>query len=608
MLNKLKTYFRLGFINLLWVAIYRFTLRTGLIIKVTKSGPSIPGPFFINPAPQLDETLTGLNLKAFGWIDYSKKNIPEWYCSVYSKKCLTNQNKHWSTIHDFNLDVGDIKSVWELSRFDWLLDFTVEFLKTGDDSQLQYLNSWLVDWSKSNPLNQGVNWKCGQETSIRVMHLCVTSFLLKQHTKLTESLVQLLEQHLSRISPTILYAMAQDNNHGTSEAVALYVGGLFLENNTNSKQALKWKHKGRRWLENRVQRLIANDGSFSQYSVNYHRLMLDSLSIAELFRQEFRDDQFSQQTILKIQKAVDWLYVFTDKNNGKAPNLGSNDGAMIIPLSGADYCDYRPTVQLASSLFYKKKYYSEEGSFNQPLKLLSISTDDMLPYHESSKNFTDGGYAYLTNCIARLFLRYPRFHFRPSQCDLLHVDFWLNGRNILRDAGTFSYNTTQFWLDYFPGTAAHNTIQFDDKEQMPRLTRFLYGDWLKKNICSGIYKSGSAVCFKIGYKANNNIEHAREVKLDKFKLHVIDTVNHFKEKATLRWRLAPGNYEVKGSTVIADDFELMINTDLKITRLNIVDGWESKYYMKKTMLPVLEVEVINSGKIETIIQWSKQAG
>ena len=231
-----------------------------------------------------------------------------------------------------------------------------------------------------------------------------------------------------------------------------------------------------------------------------------------------------------------------------------------------------------------------------------------MPYHKSSKNFSDGGYAYLTNSIARLFLRYPRFRFRPSQCDLLHVDFWLNGRNILRDAGTFSYNTTQFWLDYFPGTAAHNTIQFDDVEQMPRLTRFLYGGWLKTKTCSGLYKSGSAVCFKAGYKIKNSFEHTREVQLDKFKLHVIDTVNNFNEKATLRWRLAPGNYEVNGNTVIADNFELMINTDLEIIRLNIVDGWESKYYMKKTTLPVLEVEVIKSGIIETVIQWPKQVG
>lgn len=47
-------------------------------------------------------------------------------------------------------------------------------------------------------------------------------------------------------------------------------------------------------------------------------------------------------------------------------------------------------------------------------------------------------------------LRYPRFRFRPSQADALHLDLWLEGRNLLRDAGTYSYNTESAWLSYFP--------------------------------------------------------------------------------------------------------------------------------------------------------------
>jgi len=68
---------------------------------------------------------------------------------------------------------------------------------------------------------------------------------------------------------------------------------------------------------------------------------------------------------------------------------------------------------------------------------------------------------------AMALLRYPRFRFRPSQADALHLDFWVSGENWLRDAGSFSYNTEQRWLNYFPGTVAHNTIQFDGRDQMP---------------------------------------------------------------------------------------------------------------------------------------------
>lgn len=49
--------------------------------------------------------------------------------------------------------------------------------------------------------------------------------------------------------------------------------------------------------------------------------------------------------------------------------------------------------------------------------------------------------------------------------------------NILRDAGTYSYNCQKPWQDYFKSLAAHNTIRFDDHEQMPKISRFLNGKW-----------------------------------------------------------------------------------------------------------------------------------
>ena len=40
--------------------------------------------------------------------------------------------------------------------------------------------------------------------------------------------MELVYIHLKRIESTISYAIAQDNNHGTSEAAALFIGGSWL--------------------------------------------------------------------------------------------------------------------------------------------------------------------------------------------------------------------------------------------------------------------------------------------------------------------------------------------------------------------------------------------
>jgi len=199
-------------------------------------------------------------------------------------------------------------------------------------------------------------------------------------------------------------------------------------------------------------------------------------------------------------------------------------------------------------------------------------------------------------------LRYPRFRFRPSQADALHLDFWLGGLNILRDAGSFSYNTDARWLSYFPGTQSHNTIQFDDRDQMPRLSRFLFGDWLQAKSAKSSFTleqkdSEASYCDDWG------VEHLRRVSLTDKKLVVIDHVSRFQKKAVLRWRLMPGDWVLEGRTISNGHVSLTISTDINLSRLEIVEGWESRYYLQRTALPVLEVEMNHAGSISTIVEW-----
>ena len=45
---------------------------------------------------------------------------------------------------------------------------------------LDRLNAWLSDAAEHNPPWRGPNWKCGQEASIRVMHLAAAALMLGQ--------------------------------------------------------------------------------------------------------------------------------------------------------------------------------------------------------------------------------------------------------------------------------------------------------------------------------------------------------------------------------------------------------------------------------------------
>ena len=130
---------------------------------------------------------------------------------------------------------------------------------------------------------KGINWKCGQEVFIRTMHLILAAIILDQFKFTSEPLIALIEAHIKRIVPTISYAIAQNNNHGTSEAAALFVGGHFLCLN-GLAQYKSVEILGRKWLENRANELFSKEGCFSQYSVNYHRLVLDTYSFCQSYR------------------------------------------------------------------------------------------------------------------------------------------------------------------------------------------------------------------------------------------------------------------------------------------------------------------------------------
>ena len=416
--------------------------------------------------------------------------------------------------------------------------------------------------------------------------------------------------HLQRIAPTVQYAMAQDNNHGTSEAAALFIGGSWLVA-MGVPEGERWSRMGSRWLENCAARLIGPQGSFSQYSLNYHRVMLDTFSMAEVWCRHLALPAFSAHWYSRALAATQWLRHMVNPVNGDGPNVGANDGARLLQLTDTPYRDYRTTVALAMALFAGQRAYSQSGTWEQVLQWLGVQVPLSLAPPPQSYVADDGGFAVLRCGHAMAMLRYPRFRFRPSQADALHLDLWLGPDNLLRDAGTYSYNTELRWLNYFSGTASHNTVQFDDHDQMPRLSRFLFGDWLKADSVQSVPGSAQTKQFSACYQAERGVRHHRAVSLSSGRLQVVDQVRGFTFKAVLRWRLQPGDWRLVPSPqglklVLGSEgvVSLFVSATVPVLRFELVQGWESRHYLEKTSLPVLEVEVQQSGTLTTEVHWA----
>jgi Heparinase II/III-like protein/Heparinase II/III N-terminus len=620
-LTRARDYWRLGPVNLLRVAAYRALLNAGwyrrrlpleapiaepmLDWSVRSARPTFPVTAEPAAWDALADRVRGGELPIFSarWVKAGFP--PRWGRNLITQVDTEQSFVHWTTLPDFTLRGGDVKGWWESARFDGLLILVLGWLCTRRDELAHAVDAWWASWNTNNPGNAGLHWKCGQETGLRLMHGLLAAHLLRRwgDVTTTPAFDTWVAQHAQRIVPTMLYAVGQDNNHGTSEAAALYVAGSFLVRRGGAyvSDGARWRELGQRWLEDRVRRLVMDDGSFSQHSVTYHRVMLDTYAFAETWRRWHDEVPFSNSLVERCGAATRWLAAFTDPLSGDAPNLGANDGARLFPLLREPYRDFRPSARWAARLFLD----SLAESADERLGWLGLDTEtrrtDALPA-PAVQLWPDGGYAKLRAGDAWALLRLPRYGFRPSHADALHLDLWAGGRNLLRDGGSYSYNTDEALMHYFSGTASHNTIQFDSRDQMPRLSRFMFGDWLT---CKELHADPETATVVAMYIDALGASHRRTVTLRDGGCTVVDTVNGFRERAVLRWRIAPSGHTAicKGTEWIAGDLRISVRSTAVVTRVACVNGWESRHYSELATLPVFEVEVRSAATLTTEISW-----
>ena len=608
----LKTIYKLGFLNVLSVLYYRIfthSLLTKIYFpqKVYKELSSVYLPSTkrksISESQRIriiecaDSILEG-NVYYYSHHLIDIGQVPNWFLNPFKGQSFVNQKGHWTKLNDFDANLGDIKNIWELSRFNWLGTLSQAYAITLDEKYLQTMNLWVSDWFEKNPQNTGPNWKCGQEASIRTINILLAQEMIGSDI-FSQNIIELLKVHIDRITPTTFYAKAQNNNHGLSEGCALFLTGYFLWKNKKEKKYYSVHQKGLKLVEDQVQKLILDDGTFSQYSIVYHRMILDLLSVIELLRQEWNLDPFSELFYEKVNLAIEWYSSMIDPISGNAPNMGANDGTYLFNYDQKEYRDFRPTLLLASALFNKPIPENFVTSHNliEIFKTPTIQVEKKAP---NSKIFSQGGYLKLVRKDGMALLRAPEYKFRPSHADALHIDIWQDGINWIRDAGSFSYALNSHELDAFSGTQGHSTIQFDNRNQMPRLSRFLFGDWLTP---SHVEFSKSDNRMSVAYTSAKNNYHSRSVNKIEKGWGIQDEISGEFKIAVLRWILNLSDWTIKGHVISNGKISLNISSNHDVS-LKLKNGFESFYYMSKVPVPILEIECSAGCSINTNVSFS----
>ncbi len=390
--------------------------------------------------------------------------------------------KHWSEIPDLSEEAGDIKYVWEKSRFSYLLTL-IRYDYHFDKDLSEFVFSEIESWIDANPINQGPNWRCSQEISLRIFNWCYALYYYQNSPALTEErwlkIQQVIYASVHHVYHHIDFSrIAVRNNHAITETLFLTLSNILFP---FIPETQKWAKDGLKWFEQEIAYQIYEDGTFLQFSMNYHRVVIQLLSLG-ISTFKINQQLFSKVVYNKAYKSVNFLYQCMQDENGWLPNTGSNDGALFFPMTDLDYRDYRPQLDSLHFNLTGKHFFRNDEIIENSFWLGETSIDSKFePITKINGNsaFSNGGYYLHREDDNFTMIRCVGYKNRPNQSDNLHVDIWINDENVLRDQGSYKYNTSKELIDYFKGTEAHNTLSIEGESQMRRGSRFIWYDWVK---------------------------------------------------------------------------------------------------------------------------------
>jgi hypothetical protein len=193
-----------------------------------------------------------------------------------------------------------------------------------------------------------------------------------------------------------------------------------------------------------------------------------------------------------------------DPASGRTPNLGANDGALILPLALTSFTDFRPTVQAAARAFLR--FQMPAGVWDELSLWLGLDAHEKA--YESNLYLADqprgrNSWAYL---------RTSAFSSRLGHMDQLHLDLWWRGLNVAQDAGTYLYNADPPWDNPLVTGRVHNTVTVDGRDQMTRGGRFMVLDWFPAYSKSEVLTDETALGRVVGsHDGYPGVRHDRTV-------------------------------------------------------------------------------------------------
>ena len=477
----------------------------------------------------------------------------------------------------------DVKIVWEINRLQFLLPIAMKYKITKNSYYKELIMDTLDFWEEKNKFEYGINWTNNLEVAVRAINIALCLIIL-QDKKLDDKYSSLLYLHALYIYNEINYSKyCIPNNHLIGEATAL----LFLSNFLNTKKQIKWQKRAIKIIKENID-IIDEDGLSKENSFSYQFFVTKMYIISLIF---IHDKNLFDIVNSRILKSLN-LLKYTLINNNKVINYGDNDDSFLFSL----YNEYNlhKDIKLYYDMFYENKLSGETLLVNELIN--SINRSNAITYGEKKDDIyiiNEKVFIYKSN-HKLLFFNATNIAGHAHN-DSLSIYLVVNGKEVLIDSGTYSYNLDEKKRKYYKSRKAHNTIQIEEERNAINVSSFRWINKYKSNLkLIDDNENYIQVIGKIIGICNRDIKiYKKENKIE------ISDLNIVNDMLKNNWITSLKNRNVCNNLLKIDDIEIKFEENVTIQEEKTLIS--TKYLEEKEAF-LYKVKT-NSNKLLTIITW-----
>jgi hypothetical protein len=422
-----------------------------------------------------------------------------------------------------SLEPVDPKRVWEVNRQQFVVTLGKAYWLTRESRYALEIVRIIEDWIDHNPSHRGINWKESLELGMRLLSWIWALRMIADSEALTDAVlhriltsVALQRDHIARH----LSFHYSPNTHLLGEALALYVVDIALPGigsaGINKSEALEI-------LQTQLNLQVAEDGSGREHSAYYHCYTLDMYLLATCLGRQ-NGIEFPEPWMRRLELMTTFLIAILRPDDSIA-RFGDDDGGRTLRLGDHDYYYPRCLVEVAAIILRRMDFKRDDSELPEEVYWIcgESGAKDLLQLSSTGNSdklasFPDAKISVLRSGCGReygwlLGLGQPMGflsagHSHPA---LLSFELALGGEPIIVDPGTFTYEGSTPWRDYFRSPETHNVVEIDNRKYFS--SRGPFG-WEKvEPVRVLILGSEASGTFRLGYKIGDtgirSVQHIR---------------------------------------------------------------------------------------------------